>query len=72
MKTTVVADGSGREKKVHREEVDILEIMDAQEALAALRKQMRAAADRLALEEAAKLRDEILRIESVVKTVKSK
>ncbi|MHB9028381.1 MAG: excinuclease ABC subunit UvrB [Candidatus Latescibacterota bacterium] len=72
LKSTVIADGTGQEKKVDREEVDILELMDAQEALVALRKQMKYAADRLAFEEAAKLRDEILRIETKFKGVKAK
>ena len=67
LRTTVIADGTGREKKVEPEMVNILDLMDAQEALAALRKRMKAAADKLQFEEAAKLRDEILRMESQVK-----
>ncbi len=65
MRTTVIADSIGkpRDKGVDREEVDILDLMDAQEALAALKKQMKEAADRLEFEDAARLRDEMLRIE---------
>ncbi len=72
LRSTVVADGTGKEKQIEPEEVNILDLMDAQEALVALRKQMKAASDRLAFEEAAKLRDEILQIESKVKGVKAK
>jgi len=64
LKTTVVADGTGETRKIDREEVNILDLMDAQEALAALKKQMKSAADKLEFEEAAKLRDEILKIET--------
>ena len=64
MKSTIVADGTGNMKSLDRQEVDILELMDAQEALVALRKKMKDAADSLEFEEAARLRDEILRIES--------
>ena len=70
--TTVIADGTGREEKLDRSEVNILDLMDAQEALAALRKQMKSAADKLEFEEAAKLRDEILRIETTVKGGKAR
>lgn len=66
LRSTVVADGAGREKRVEPEMVNILDLMDAQEALAALRRRMKTASDRLQFEEAAKLRDEILRIESTV------
>lgn len=72
LRTTVIADGTGREKKVEPEMVNVLDLMDAQEALAALRKRMRAAADKLQFEEAARLRDEILRIESTVHGPKQK
>lgn len=64
MRSTIVADGTGEMKTLDRQEVDILDLMDAQEALAALRKKMKDAADSLEFEEAARLRDEILRIES--------
>lgn len=70
--TTVIAEGVGHEEKVDRNAVNILDLMDAQEALAALRKQMKSAADKLQFEEAAKLRDEILRIETTVKGGKAK
>jgi len=40
--------------------------MDAHEALASLKKQMKSAADKLEFEDAARLRDEILRIETTV------
>ena len=63
MRSTIIADGTGKETKVAPEEVDILELMDAQEALASLKKRMKEAADKLEFEDAAKLRDEILRIE---------
>ena len=66
LQTTIIADGTGREKKVNREDVDILDLMDSQEALAALRKKMKSAADKLEFEEAANLRDEILRIEGSI------
>ncbi len=67
LQSTIIADGTGREgKKPRREEVDILELMDSQEALAALRERMKAAADQLEFEEAARLRDEILRIEDTM------
>jgi len=68
LRTTVIADGTGAKSKVNREDVDILELMDAQEALAALKKQMKSAADKLEFEEAARLRDEILRIKSSAKS----
>ena len=41
--------------------------MDSQEALANLKKQMKESADKLEFEEAARLRDEILKIESKCK-----
>ena len=63
LKTTIIAEGIGQEKQIRREQVDILDLMDAQEALASLKKQMKSAADRLEFEEAARLRDEMLRIE---------
>ena len=66
--TTVVADGTAAEKKFEREEVNILDLMDSHEALAALKKQMKEASDKLEFEQAAHLRDEILRIEGTVKT----
>jgi len=64
LKSTVVAEGTGKAQKVDRDEVNILDLMDAQEALASLKKQMKSAADKLEFEEAAKLRDEILKIET--------
>ena len=67
LKTTIIAEGTGQEKQIRREQVDILDLMDAQEALASLKKQMKSAADRLEFEEAARLRDEMLRIEDSVK-----
>ena len=72
MKTTVVADGMGREEKIERDQVNILDLMDAQEALVALRKRMKTASDKLQFEEAARLRDEILKIETTVKRPKAK
>lgn len=72
LKSTVVAEGAGHEEKPDRDTVNILDLMDAQEALAALRKQMKASADKLQFEEAARLRDEILRIETTVKGSKPK
>jgi len=64
LQSTIIADGTGREGQApRREDVDVLELMDAQEALAALRTRMKTAADKLEFEEAARLRDEILRIE---------
>jgi excinuclease ABC subunit B len=64
LKTTVAADGLGREEKVERAEINILDLMDAEEALVALKKRMKTASDKLQFEEAARLRDEILLIES--------
>jgi excinuclease ABC subunit B len=65
MRTTVIAEGVGHAGEAPaREDIDILDLMDAQEALAALKKQMKEAADSLEFEEAAKLRDEMLRIKS--------
>ncbi len=66
LRSTVVAEGVGREAKIEPEDVNILDLMDAQEALAALRIRMKSAADKLQFEEAARLRDEILRIESQI------
>ncbi len=66
LRTTVVAEGMGRDAKIEPGEINILDLMDAQEALAALRTRMKTAADKLQFEEAAKLRDEILRIETQV------
>ena len=66
LRTTVVADGTGSTQKVDRDEVNILDLMDAHEALASLKKQMKSAADKLEFEDAARLRDEILRIETTV------
>ena len=63
LKTTVVADGISSEKELGREEVNILDLMDSHEALATLKQQMKEAADQLEFEEAACLRDEILKIE---------
>ena len=68
LKTTVVADASGKEQKIKHDEVNILDLMDSQEALANLKKQMKESADRLEFEKAARLRDEILKIERNVKT----
>ncbi|MCE5251689.1 excinuclease ABC subunit UvrB [bacterium] len=67
LRTTVIADGTKATAKVEREEVNILDLMDSQEALAALRKKMKSAADKLEFEEAARLRDEIMRIETTAK-----
>jgi len=67
LKTTIVADASGKEQKIKHDEVNILDLMDSQEALANLKKKMKESADRLEFEEAARLRDEILKIESNVK-----
>ncbi|MFA6472038.1 MAG: excinuclease ABC subunit UvrB [Candidatus Latescibacterota bacterium] len=72
MKTTVVADGIGKDQKVEIEQVNILDLMDAEEALVALKKRMKTASDKLQFEEAARLRDEILRIESKGKGPKAK
>ena len=66
LKSTVVADGIGTTTTVDLDEVNILDLMDSQEALASLKKQMKSAADKLEFEDAAKLRDEILRIETTV------
>ncbi len=66
--TTVVADGIAGEKKLDIEDVNILDLMDSHEALAALKKQMKEASDKLEFEQAAHLRDEILMIEGTVKT----
>ncbi len=66
LQSTIIADGTGKEKTVEPETVDILELMDSQEALDNLKKQMKSAADKLEFEEAARLRDEILRIEETV------
>jgi excinuclease ABC subunit B len=67
LKTTVVADSSAKEQKIKHDEVNILDLMDSQEALANLKKQMKESADRLEFEKAARLRDEILKIESTIK-----
>ncbi len=67
LKTTIIADGTGREKKIRREDVDILDLMDSHEAMAALKKRMKSAADKLEFEDAARLRDEILKIEDSFK-----
>ncbi len=61
--TTIVAEGFERAPVISPESVDILELMDAQEALANLKKKMKEASDKLEFEQAAKLRDEILRLE---------
>jgi len=66
LRSTVIADGTG-ERKIEREKVDILDLMDSYEALAALKKRMKDAAGKLEFEEAARLRDEILKIEGTVK-----
>ena len=67
LSTTIIADGTGGEKKVRREDVDILDLMDSHEAMAALKKRMKSAADKLEFEEAASLRDEILKLEDSFK-----
>lgn len=66
LKTTIVADASGKEQKIKHDEVNILDLMDSQEALANLKKQMKESANKLEFEKAARLRDEILKIESNV------
>jgi len=66
LQSTIIADGTGREKAPSSQSVDILELMDAQEALDNLKKQMKAASDKLEFEDAARLRDEILKIEQTV------
>lgn len=64
LQSTIIADGiGGKERMPRAEDVDILELMDAQEALVSLRAKMKSASDKLEFEEAARLRDEILRIE---------
>ena len=63
LRTTIVSEGVDHAPAVSPESVDILELMDAQEALANLKKRMKQAADTLEFEEAVKLRDEILRLE---------
>jgi excinuclease ABC subunit B len=70
LRTTVAADGLGREQKIEPDQINILDLMDAEEALVALKKRMKTAADKLQFEEAASLRDEILRIELKVKSNK--
>lgn len=67
LSTTIIADGTGGEKKVRLEDVDILDLMDSHEAMAALKKRMKSAADKLEFEEAALLRDEILKLEDSFK-----
>ena len=67
LSTTIIADGTGGEKKVKREDVDILDLMDSHEAMAALKKRMKSAADKLEFEEAAHIRDEILKFEDSFK-----
>jgi excinuclease ABC subunit B len=66
LQSTIIADGTGGERKIVSEEVDVLDLMDAQEALASLKKRMKSAADKLEFEEAASLRDEILKIEDSI------
>ncbi|MFC1651467.1 excinuclease ABC subunit UvrB [Candidatus Latescibacterota bacterium] len=66
--STIVADRDGKELVIDRDEVNILDLMDSQEALVNLKKQMKESADKLEFEEAAKLRDEILKIETSFKT----
>jgi len=63
LRSTIIAEGVGGEDDTRAQNVDILELMDAHEALAALKKKMKVAADKYEFEEAARLRDEILRIE---------
>ncbi|MFC1551393.1 excinuclease ABC subunit UvrB [Candidatus Latescibacterota bacterium] len=72
LNSTIVADRDGKEQAIDRDEVNILDLMDSQEALANLKKQMKKSADKLEFEEAARLRDEILKIETTVKTVNRK
>jgi len=67
LKTTIVANGTDTDKRVRHEEVNILDLMDSHEALAALKKQMKEAADKLDFEKAARMRDEILKIEGTSK-----
>ena len=68
LQTTIIADRTGKEKKIRREEVNILDLMDSYEALSNLKKQMKEAADKLEFEKAASLRNDILKIESNVKS----
>jgi excinuclease ABC subunit B len=72
LNSTIVADRDGKEQAIDRDEVNILDLMDSQEALTNLKKLMKASADKLEFEEAARLRDEILKIETTVKTVNKK
>jgi excinuclease ABC subunit B len=66
LQSTVIAGQGSQDKKLETQEIDILDLMDSHEALAALKKQMREAADKLEFEKAASLRDEILKIENGV------
>ncbi len=68
--TTIVADGTASENEIRREEVNILDLMDSHEALATLKQKMKDAAGQLEFEEAAHLRDEILKIEGASPTFK--
>lgn len=72
LNSTIVADRDGKEQAIDRDEINILDLMDSQEALANLKKQMKKSAGKLEFEEAARLRDEILKIETTVKTVNKK
>ena len=66
LQSTVIAGQGSQDRKPETNEIDILDLMDSHEALAALKKQMREAADKLEFEKAAALRDEILKIENGV------
>ncbi|MFC1538057.1 excinuclease ABC subunit UvrB [Candidatus Latescibacterota bacterium] len=68
LNSTIVADRDGKEKAIDKDEINILDIMDSQEALVNLKKRMKESADKLEFEEAARLRDEILKIETNFKS----
>ena len=56
----MVARVADKKKPVDHKKIDILELMDHEEALATLKKRMKEASDKLDFEKAAELRDEIL------------
>ncbi|MFC1692140.1 excinuclease ABC subunit UvrB [Candidatus Latescibacterota bacterium] len=65
LNSTIVAEGTGQEKRVAEEDVNVLDLMDSYEALAALKNKMKTAADSLEFEEAARLRDKIFKIQDL-------